>query len=61
MIQVNVHARREDRWWVVEVDDLGVTQAKTTADVVPMARDYVAAVTGCPAGDVYVMKVSYSP
>jgi len=34
-------AHREGRWWVVEVDGLGVTQGRSLAEARYMAEDYV--------------------
>ncbi len=39
----NVTARREGDWWVIDVDGVGVTQAKRLDKVEHMARDLVAA------------------
>ncbi|MGX7825330.1 hypothetical protein ACTG9Q_09570 [Actinokineospora sp. 24-640] len=47
-------ARREDEWWVVEVDGVGVTQGRSTAEAHRMAVDLVAVMTGVPVGTVEV-------
>ena len=41
-------AWREDDWWVVEVENVGVTQARTLDKVDHMARSLVADLTGVP-------------
>lgn len=37
-------ATREGRWWVVDVEGVGVTQARSLAEVEEMASDLIAAV-----------------
>ena len=40
------HAAKEERWWIVRVDGVGVTQAKNLKEAHLMAADLVEAVTG---------------
>lgn len=47
-------ATREEDWWVVEVDGLGATQGRTTAEAQRMAVDLVAAMEDVPERDVTV-------
>jgi hypothetical protein len=42
-------ATKEDRWWIVRVDGVGVTQAKHLREAQSMARDLVEAMTGSPS------------
>lgn len=41
-------AWRENDWWVIDVDDVGTTQARTLDKVDHMARSLVADLTGAP-------------
>lgn len=41
-------AHREDRWWVVEVDGVGATQGRSTAEAQRMAADLVAIMEEIP-------------
>jgi hypothetical protein len=43
------HATKEERWWIVRVDGVGVTQAKNLREAQLMARDLVEAMTGNPS------------
>lgn len=45
---------REGRFWVVEVDGVGVTQARRLSQVEEMARDLVAIMVQVPADSVRV-------
>jgi len=45
---------REGSWWVIEVDGVGVTQAKRLDQVSHMARDLVAAMLDIDADEVEV-------
>lgn len=47
-------AHREGNWWVVEVDGIGVTQAKRLDHVEHMARDMVALMEDVSIDDVHV-------
>ncbi|HEV2781482.1 MAG TPA: hypothetical protein VGX25_19035 [Actinophytocola sp.] len=47
-------ARREDRWWVVEVHGVGTTQGRSTAEAQRMATDLVAIMKEVPLEDVRV-------
>src|SRR5256885_15766929 len=47
-------ARREKKWWVVEVPGVGTTQGRTTAEVQRMAADLVAIMKEIPLEDVRV-------
>ena len=47
-------ARREGDWWVIEVDGVGVTQAKRLDKVAHMARDLVAAMLEVDHDDVSI-------
>jgi hypothetical protein len=52
MAAVNTYkatATREGRWWVVEVDGIGVTQGRTVTEAEEMARDLVAVMLDVPA------------
>lgn len=42
------HASKEDRWWLVRVDGVGVTQAKNLREAEVMAIDLIEIVTGTP-------------
>ena len=43
------HATKEERWWIVRVDGVGVTQAKNLREAHVMAADLIEAVTGLHA------------
>ena len=43
------HVNKEERWWIVRVDGVGVTQAKNLREAQSMARDLVEAITGNPS------------
>jgi DNA-directed RNA polymerase specialized sigma24 family protein len=47
-------AWRENDWWVIDVDDVGATQAHTLDKVDHMARSLVADLTGAPYETVAV-------
>jgi DNA-directed RNA polymerase specialized sigma24 family protein len=47
-------AWRENGWWVIDVDDVGATQARTLDKVDHMARSLVADLTGAPYESVAV-------
>jgi DNA-directed RNA polymerase specialized sigma subunit len=47
-------ARRENKWWVVEVHGVGTTQGRTTAEVQRMAADLVAIMKEIPLDEVRV-------
>lgn len=47
-------AHREGDWWVIDVEDVGVTQAKRLDQVEHMARDLVAAMRDVEMDDVAV-------
>lgn len=54
-------ATREDtQWWVVEVEGVGVTQGRTTAEAQRMAADLVATMESIPAAEVSV-DVTFQP
>lgn len=42
MTRYDATAYRDDRWWIVTVPGIGVTQARTLVDAGPMAVDMVA-------------------
>jgi DNA-directed RNA polymerase specialized sigma subunit len=44
----NAVATREGKWWVVDVDGVGVTQGRTTAEAEGMAVDLVSAMRELP-------------
>jgi hypothetical protein len=44
--------RREGNWWIVAVEDIGVTQARRLEDVEDMARDLVASMEDVDPGTV---------
>jgi hypothetical protein len=50
----SVTARREGDWWVIDVDGVGVTQAKRLDKVEHMARDLVAAMNDVDSAKVRV-------
>ncbi len=45
---------REDRWWLVTVEGIGVTQARRIAEAELMARELIAVTLDIPLGDVAV-------
>jgi CRP-like cAMP-binding protein len=47
-------ATREGRWWVIDVDGVGVTQSRTLAEAHTWAQGRVEAVTGKAGADVIV-------
>lgn len=47
-------ATREGRFWVVDVDGVGVTQGRTVREAQEMAADLVVAVRDVPAADVEI-------
>ncbi|HVK23925.1 MAG TPA: hypothetical protein VM677_21445 [Actinokineospora sp.] len=47
-------ASREGRYWVVEVDGVGVTQGRGATEAVAMARDLIVAMDGVPLDQVRV-------
>jgi len=47
-------ATREGRWWVIDVEGVGVTQSRTLADSHTWARGLIEAVTGEADADVSV-------
>lgn len=47
-------AHRDDDWWIVEVADIGVTQARSISEVYRMASDLVYAMTDVKAAEVEV-------
>lgn len=47
-------ATREGLWWVVEVDGVGATQGRTTAEAQRMAADLVAVMEDVPVAEVTV-------
>lgn len=47
-------ARLDDDWWIVEVDDIGVTQARSISQVYRMASDLVYAMTDVKGAEVDV-------
>ena len=52
MTDYRARAWREDPWWVVEVEGVGATQAKTVDKIDHMARALVADVEGVPYDEV---------
>jgi hypothetical protein len=54
MTTYRAQARREDRWWVVEVHGVGTTQGRTTAEAQRMAVDLVAVMEQVPLDEVIV-------
>ncbi|MGQ0841553.1 hypothetical protein [Actinokineospora sp.] len=54
MTTYRASARREGKWWVVDVTGVGVTQARSTAEAVRMATDLVSAMDGIPLDEVDV-------
>lgn len=47
-------ARLDDGWWIVEVQDVGVTQARSVSEVHRMASDLVYAMTDVRGAEVEV-------
>jgi hypothetical protein len=47
-------ARREGKWWVVEVNGVGTTQGRSTAEAQRMATDLVAIMEETPLDDIKV-------
>ena len=47
-------ARREGKWWVIEVHGVGVTQGRSTTEAQRMANDLVAIMEELPPEDVHV-------
>jgi DNA-directed RNA polymerase specialized sigma subunit len=47
-------ARREGRWWVVEVEGIGTTQGRSTTDAQRMATDLVAVMEDIPLDEISV-------
>lgn len=47
-------ATREGKWWVVDVDGVGVTQGRTVREAEEMATDLVTAMRGLKAGEFTV-------
>jgi len=54
-------ATREDGWWVVDVDGVGVTQGRTTAEAHRMAVDLVSVMTDTDGVDVDVTFIPPGP
>jgi hypothetical protein len=54
-------AWRESDWWVIDVDDVGATQARTLDKVDHMARSLVADLTGAPYESVAVAVTIHLP
>jgi DNA-directed RNA polymerase specialized sigma subunit len=52
MTDYRARAWREDPWWVIEVEGVGATQAKTVDKIDHMARALVADVEGVPYDEV---------
>lgn len=47
----SVDASRDGRYWTVHVPEIGHrTQARSVAEIEPMARDLIAVMTGQPVG-----------
>jgi predicted XRE-type DNA-binding protein len=53
--EYTARAWREDPWWVVEVEGVGATQAKTVDKVDHMARALVSDLLGVPYDEVEVL------
>ncbi len=47
-------ATREGKWWIIEVGDLGATQARSATEAQAMAQDLVATTLDVPLTDVNV-------
>lgn len=54
MTKFHATARREGRWWVVEVDGVGVTQGHNLSQARSMAVDLIVAMRELPERDVVV-------
>lgn len=54
MTEYHATVTREDDMWVIEIDGLGATQARSRDEVESMARDYVAIAREIPASEVEV-------
>lgn len=54
MTVYRARAVREGKWWVVDVDGVGVTQGRTTGEVRRMGIDLISLVTGARLDDVII-------
>ncbi len=52
MRRFHASAQREDRWWVIEVADVGTTQVRTTAEGAAMAVGIIAAMLDIDETDI---------
>lgn len=53
--QYKAIARREGKWWAIEVDGVGWTQSRRLDEAEPMARDLIAAMKNIDVEDVSVV------
>jgi len=60
-VTVAVDAEREGKWWVLRLDDGGVTQVRSLGEVDEMVADYVSLTRGIPADKVDVVLGSVDP
>jgi hypothetical protein len=61
MKRVKVEAVREGRFWVLHLDDGGVTQVRNLSDAEGMVADYVSLMHDMPPEEVLVQLVSIDP
>lgn len=61
MTSYTAHVRRENRWWVIEVKGLGVTQTRRLGDVGPMACDLISLMADRDPSDIDLVIEVNSP
>lgn len=62
MTMVVATATREGRWWVVEIEGVGVTQGRNLAEARSMAADLVVVMTGAAEDAIEIeLKVELEP
>lgn len=54
MRRFHASAQREDRWWVIEVPDVGTTQGRTTTEGAVMAVGMIAAMLDIDEADIAI-------
>lgn len=54
MSEYTGHARREGEWWVIDIDGIGATQARTLDKIDHMARSLIADLADLPYESVTV-------
>ncbi len=58
MMEYHATAHRDGQFWVIDVPDVGVTQARTTAEAELMARDLISVMLEVPA-DTYAVTMHF--